>query len=98
VTVQRSVSELAEPLTADSAHARLASFALTDSVPGPVGLEVEAHLVDLEAVADRVGWARTDGLLPALRDTAAGSSVTVEPGGQMAPLRWLFSVRAKLLR
>jgi glutamate--cysteine ligase len=83
VAVLRSVSELTEPLTADSAYARVASSALTDSVLGLVGLEVETHLVDLDAVTDRVGWPRIDGLLPTLRDTAARSSVTVEPGGQI---------------
>lgn len=83
MTAQRSVSEFTEPLTADSAHARVASSALTDSVLGRVGLEVETHLVDLEAVGDRVAWDRIDGVLPSLRDTIAGSSITVEPGGQI---------------
>ena len=84
VTVPRSVSELAEPLTADSAHARVASSALTDSVLGSVGLEVETHLVDLEAVTrpsrlgrDRRRTSRADGIRP------RSSSVTVEPGGQI---------------
>jgi glutamate--cysteine ligase len=73
----------AAPLTVDAAYARSHEAALIESVIGSVGLEIETHLVDLDAVADRVAWDRA-GPLPELLAAAAGrSSVTLEPGGQV---------------
>jgi glutamate--cysteine ligase len=51
-------------------------------VIGPVGLEVEAHLVDLDAVAEPVAWHRVDPLPDAVRAAAGRSAITLEPGGQ----------------
>ena len=73
----------AEPLTVDTAYARSHQAALTPSMVGAVGLEIETHLVDLDAVEDRVAWDRVDPM-PGEVCTAAGrSAVTLEPGGQL---------------
>jgi glutamate--cysteine ligase len=73
----------AEPLTVDSAYARSYRAALAASPVGAVGLEIEAHLVDLDSVGDSVPWDRV-GQLPAIVRSAAGrSAVTLEPGGQL---------------
>jgi hypothetical protein len=44
-------ADQAEPLTVDAAYARSHQAALTPSVIGAVGLEIETHLVDLDAEA-----------------------------------------------
>ena len=72
----------AEPLTVDDAYARSHRAALTPSVIGAVGLEIESHLVDLDSVADRVAWDRVDPLSGSVYTAAGRSSVTLEPGGQ----------------
>src|SRR5262249_48553063 len=73
----------AEPLTVDTAYARSHQAALTPSVVGAVGLEIETHLVDLDAVDDRVAWDRVDPM-PGPVCTAAGrSAITLEPRGQL---------------
>jgi glutamate--cysteine ligase len=74
---------LAEPLTLDAAHAYLEASALTDSAVGTVGLEVEAHLVDLAIPARQVDWPRVDAAANAGRSALPHSAVTVEPGGQL---------------
>ena len=58
-SVERAIDQ-AEPLTIDTAYARSRQAALAPSVVGAVGLEIETHLVDLDAVADRVAWDRVD--------------------------------------
>jgi glutamate--cysteine ligase len=75
--------EQAEPLTLDAAYARSHEAALTPSAVGPVGLEIESHLVDLDAVADRVTWDRVDPLPGTLCAAAGRCAVTLEPGGQL---------------
>jgi glutamate--cysteine ligase len=75
--------DLAEPLTLDAAHARSCQAALADSEIGTVGLEVEAHLVDLRAVPDAVAWHRVEQVADAVRAAAERSTVTFEPGGQL---------------
>jgi glutamate--cysteine ligase len=72
----------AEPLTVDDAYARSHRAALTPSVIGAVGLEIESHLVDLDSVADRVSWNRVDPIPGEVCAAAGRSSVTLEPGGQ----------------
>jgi glutamate--cysteine ligase len=73
-----------EPLSVDDAYARSREAALRPSVIGPVGLELESHLVDLDAVADRVPWDRVDPIPDTLCAGAAGQcAVTLEPGGQL---------------
>jgi glutamate--cysteine ligase len=72
----------AEPLTVDAAYARARQAALADSALGQVGLEIETHLVDLDAVADPVA-SELVRQLPGLVAAAAGrSAVTLEPGAQ----------------
>lgn len=48
-----------------------------------VGLELEFHLVDLAAPSRRPDWGTVQALVSALPPMPAGSSVTVEPGGQI---------------
>jgi glutamate--cysteine ligase len=72
-----------KPLTVDDAYARSHRAALAPSKIGPVGLEIETHLVDLDAVADRVAWDRIEPLPDILRGAAGRCSVTLEPGGQL---------------
>jgi glutamate--cysteine ligase len=72
-----------EPISVDAAYARSHRAALADSAIGPVGLEIETHLIDLDAVPERVAWDRA-GELPEFVGAAAGrSAVTLEPGGQL---------------
>jgi glutamate--cysteine ligase len=77
------VVDQAEPLSVDEAYARSHRAALAPSAIGPVGLEIETHLVDLDAVADRVSWDRVDPLPVALGAAAGRCAVTLEPGGQL---------------
>ncbi len=75
--------EQAEPLTVDAAYARSHRAALAQSVTGSVGLEIEAHLVDLDSVGDAVAWERVDPMPGIIRAAAGRSAVTLEPGGQL---------------
>ena len=75
--------DLAEPLTLDAAHTRSCQAALADSEVGTVGIEIEAHLVDLSAVPDAVPWHRVDQVTDVVRAAAGSSKVTFEPGGQL---------------
>lgn len=79
----RDAADQAEPLTVDTAYARSYRAALAPSVVGPVGLEIEAHLVDLECVSDAIAWDRIDPLPGVVRAAAGRSAVTMEPGGQL---------------
>jgi glutamate--cysteine ligase len=75
--------EQSRPLTLDTAFARAHDAALVSSAIGPVGLELEAHLVNLDSISDAVAWDRLDPM-PGIVTAAAGrSSVTLEPGGQL---------------
>jgi glutamate--cysteine ligase len=75
--------EQAKPLTLDTAYARAHNAALISSVIGPVGLELEAHLVELDSVSDAVAFDKVDPI-PGIVTAAAGrSAVTLEPGGQL---------------
>ncbi|MCO7222122.1 ergothioneine biosynthesis glutamate--cysteine ligase EgtA, partial [Klenkia sp. PcliD-1-E] len=62
-------------------HVRLGSLA--PAAPGPVGLELEAHLVDLQHPRRRVPWDRITGLVDRLGPLPGRSRVTLEPGGQV---------------
>lgn len=70
-------------LSLDAAYDHIERSALTESVIGAVGLEVETHLVDLAAAGQRVDWARLSAALAHAGAPPRGSSVTVEPGGQV---------------
>ncbi len=67
----------------DAARAYVAGVALRPAPPGPVGLELEAHLVDLLSPTERVPWARVTGLVDAVPPLPGRSRVTLEPGGQV---------------
>ncbi|GHE11428.1 glutamate--cysteine ligase EgtA [Klenkia taihuensis] len=67
----------------DEALEHVRRGALTPAAPGPVGLELEAHLVDRGSPGRRVPWARITGLVDDLGPLPGGSRVTLEPGGQV---------------
>jgi ergothioneine biosynthesis glutamate--cysteine ligase EgtA len=67
----------------DEAVEQVVRAALRSSPPGPVGLELESHLVDLDAPGRRVPWARIRALIDALPPLPGGSLVSLEPGGQV---------------
>jgi len=77
-TFAQNAADLAEPLTLDAAHARSCEAALAESEIGTVGLEVEAHLVDLRAIPDAVDWHRVEGVIGAVR---AAGAVRTAPAG-----------------
>ena len=79
----QDVVDLAEPLTLDAAYAWSCRTALTDSQIGTVGLEIESHLVDLDSVADAVGWHRAEPIKDIIAAVTTSSAVTLEPGGQV---------------
>lgn len=72
-----------EPVGRAEARERIAAGALADAAPGAVGLELEAHLVDLAEPLRRPDWTRVSAALAALPPLPSGSPVTVEPGGQL---------------
>ncbi|MGY1904655.1 MULTISPECIES: ergothioneine biosynthesis glutamate--cysteine ligase EgtA [unclassified Modestobacter] len=71
------------PLDADGARARVTGAALRPSPPGRVGLELEAHAVDLAEPARRVPWHRVSRAVADLPELPGNSLVTLEPGGQV---------------
>jgi glutamate--cysteine ligase len=71
----------ADPVAAARNH--IVETALTPSSVGRVGLELEFHLVDLDAPARRPAWDEIQALAAGLPPMPSGSSVTVEPGGQL---------------
>ena len=75
--------EYLQPLSLDAAYDRCHSAALADTDVGPVGLEIETHLVELDDVAARVSWPRVEEMTGILRAIPLQSKVTVEPGGQL---------------
>ncbi|MGY1635319.1 ergothioneine biosynthesis glutamate--cysteine ligase EgtA [Geodermatophilus sp. SYSU D00742] len=77
------IEERTAVLDVEAARAQVAGSALRPGPVGRVGLELEAHLVDLDAPASRVPWSRVRGVLDAVPPLPGGSRVTVEPGGQV---------------
>ncbi len=71
------------PLTADTAREILAARALTAGAVGRVGLELEAHLVDLRQPARRVSFDDTTAMIADLPELPGCSLITLEPGGQI---------------
>src|SRR3954453_16018197 len=67
----------------DAARVHVAATALRATPPGPVGLELESHLVDLRAPAVRVPWRRVTAAVATLPALPGNSRVTLEPGGQV---------------
>jgi glutamate--cysteine ligase len=75
--------EHAQPLSVDAAYGRSHSAALADTTVGPVGLEIETHLVSLDEVETRVSWPLVEEMTGILTGIPLQSKVTVEPGGQV---------------
>jgi glutamate--cysteine ligase len=71
----------ADPVAA--AREYIAGTALRESPGGQVGLELEFHLVDLARPERRPDWAEVQQVTAALPPMPSGSSVTLEPGGQV---------------
>ena len=76
-----SVAFADDPVAA--AHGLVAASALVASEDSRVGLELEFHLVDLAEPAHRPDWPAVLALLAGLPPMPGGSSVTLEPGGQI---------------
>jgi glutamate--cysteine ligase len=74
---------LCAPDPLEAARRHIADSALRDSPGGQVGLELEFHLVDLRHPARRPRWSEIQSLAAQLPPMPGGSSVTVEPGGQL---------------
>ncbi|SDZ22109.1 glutamate--cysteine ligase [Geodermatophilus africanus] len=70
-------------LDLDAAVAHVTGTALRPGPVGSVGLELEAHLVDVDAPGSRVPWQRIRSLVDTLPALPGGSRVTLEPGGQV---------------
>ena len=64
-----------------AAALHIAGNTLSDGPVGRVGLELEAHCIDLADPRRRPGWDRIWGVIDGLPDLPGGSAVTVEPGG-----------------
>lgn len=65
------------------AHRWIESTALTRSVVGPVGLELESHLIDTSDRLRRPDWDEVTEVVDRLPAMPGGSRITVEPGGQL---------------
>ncbi len=66
-----------------TAHQHVAALALRAGTERRVGLELEFHLVDLARPERRPAWTTVQRLVSGLPTMPAGSSVTLEPGGQI---------------
>jgi ergothioneine biosynthesis glutamate--cysteine ligase EgtA len=78
MTASQELAELSE----EAAFEHVAAGALRSSAPGVVGLELEAHLVDLDNPVGRVEWRRAELAMTTLAGRCR-SRVTLEPGGQL---------------
>ena len=67
----------------ETARERIATAALRPGSARRVGLELELHLVDLAAPLRRPDWTTVESLVAGLPAMPGGSTVTVEPGGQV---------------
>jgi glutamate--cysteine ligase len=83
MAVITAISDHELPPDLDAARAHVVATALRSTPPGPVGLELESHLVDLRAPTVRVPWHRVTAAVAALPPLPGGSRVTLEPGGQV---------------
>jgi glutamate--cysteine ligase len=82
-TFVQDAPEHPQPLSVDDAYDRSHRAALADTTIGPVGLEIETHLVSLDEVTARVSWPRVEEMTGLLKSIPLQSKVTVEPGGQV---------------
>jgi glutamate--cysteine ligase len=76
-------STLTPTIDPTAARAHVASAALAPSPVGPVGLELEFHLVDLGQPERAVTWPELSELIDAIDALPLQSSITTEPGGQL---------------
>jgi ergothioneine biosynthesis glutamate--cysteine ligase EgtA len=67
----------------DAAVEQVTGAALRAGPLGRVGLELEAHLVDLDAPHQRVPWPRIRAAVESLDRLPGGSRISLEPGGQV---------------
>ncbi|MBA2465626.1 MAG: ergothioneine biosynthesis glutamate--cysteine ligase EgtA [Nocardioidaceae bacterium] len=67
----------------EAAGQHVADAALLNGTDFRVGLELEFHLVDLSEPGRRPDWSAVQSLITELPVMPCGSSVTVEPGGQL---------------
>lgn len=70
-----------DPVAAAAAH--VAAHALTHGTQRRVGLELEFHLVELARPDVRPAWRDVLAVVDGLPPMPSGSTVTVEPGGQL---------------
>jgi|HubBroStandDraft_3_1064219.scaffolds.fasta_scaffold42587_1 glutamate--cysteine ligase len=77
------VPDLQEPISVDDAYDRSRSAALADTTVGPVGLEIETHLVNLDSIGAPVTWPEVEEVTGILRGMGLRATITVEPGGQV---------------
>lgn len=70
-------------LDLDGAVEHVTRQALRAGTVGQVGLELEAHLVDLDSPRSRVPWPRVQAAVDGVGGWPGGSRLTVEPGGQL---------------
>ncbi|MDT4924957.1 MAG: glutamate--cysteine ligase [Pseudonocardiales bacterium] len=75
------IAHAEDPLEAAREH--IAGAALHETAERRVGLELEFHLVDLAKPIRRPRWDAVQALAAGLPPMPSGSSVTVEPGGQV---------------
>jgi len=71
----------AELTSANSAALHIGATCLTDGPIGLVGLEIEAHCVDLADPTRRPDWDELTQVIAGVPDLPGGSLITVEPGG-----------------
>jgi glutamate--cysteine ligase len=82
-TFMHDVRDQQEPLSVDAAYDRSHDAALSDTAVGPVGLEIETHLVSLGAVDAAVTWPTIEEMTGVLNRIGLRSTISVEPGGQV---------------
>lgn len=82
-TVREHDALAGAPDPVETARERIATAALRAGIEGRVGLELELHLVDLAAPLRRPDWPTVESLVAGLPAMPGGSTVTVEPGGQV---------------
>ncbi|MCY7396535.1 MAG: ergothioneine biosynthesis glutamate--cysteine ligase EgtA [Nocardioides sp.] len=70
-----------DPVAAAASYVTAA--ALTPTTTRRVGLELEFHLVDLARPGVRPSWPEVTALVASLPPMPSGSTVTIEPGGQV---------------
>lgn len=70
-----------ELTSANSAASHIGETCLVDGPVGRVGLEVEAHCIDLSDPARRPDWDELTSVIAGVAELPGGSRITVEPGG-----------------